>query len=164
MARNEDRFANILRAEVVESAANTITFKEILTGISLGAGVGLLIDQINYYLSDAVVALLTADTDALTVGWTITDTLTELVADDASVIDMMEISTQFVTSGTVYVKSPVIHQFFPPIIRATPRLYLAVQGAALPSALTLQSRMFFRYIDLSTQEYVELVETGLAIG
>ena len=164
MARNEDRFANILMAQVVMSAANTITFKEILTGISLGMGIGMLIDQIDYHVPRATVAELLTTVDTLHIGFTVSDGLVDLSADDRQVIHMTELAQTLTTSGVVQVVSPLSHQFFPPIIRAAPRLFLACNTAGFASAATVQARMYFRYIDLSTQEYLELAETGLVIG
>ena len=57
-----------------------------------------------------------------------------------------------------------MHQFFPPIIRASPRIFLGAETVGFAGAGTFFARMYFRYIDLSTQEYLELAETGLVIG
>ena len=164
MARNEDRFANILMAKVTASSANAITFKEILTGISLGMGIGMLIDQIDYFVPKATVADLVTTSDALRIAFAVSDGLTAFEADDRQVIHMTEIALTLTTSGVVAIKSPLSYQFFPPIIRAAPRLFLGVDSDGLAAAAVVYARMYFRYIDLSSQEYLELAETGLVIG
>ena len=164
MARNEDRFANILMAEVVESGANTLTFKEILTGISLGMGIGMIIDQIDYWPPTNMGAQLVATIDRIRMGFTVSDSITELNADDRSIIHMVEFHSGGAAAVPQIHTNPIPFQFFPPIIRASPRLFLAIEGESIAAAVTAQARMYFRYIDLSTQEYLELAETGLVIG
>ena len=164
MPRSQDRYANIIMAQVTQSAANAITFKEILTGVSLGSGVGILIDQIDYFIDQTALSLLLATADTLKIGWCVSDSLTQLGFDDRSVIHAMGVNTQFTTSGLAYEYSPKVFQFFPPIIRASARLFLCCASASLASAAVVESRMYFRYVDLSTQEYLELAESGLVIG
>ncbi len=164
MARAQDRFANLLMAKVTMSGVDTISFTEILTGVSLGAGIGMLIDQIDYFFDKAANAELVSGSDAARVGWTVSDSLTTLKFDDRSVIHLVEISPVFTTSGFEQEVSPKPFQFFPPIIRAAPRLFLAADTDGFAAAGTFYARMYFRYIELSTQEYLELAETGLVIG
>jgi len=163
MARADDRFANVLPVEVVMSAANTLTFAQVETGVSLGTGIGLLIDQINYYIPFGEVSELLTSADTIKMAWVNSDALTDLVADERRVIDMVELSQTLTTSGVIAHKSPIIHQFFPPLIRATPRMWLACVTAGFAGAATVRSRLFFRYIDLNTQEYLELAESGLSL-
>ena len=164
MPRSQDRFANIAMVSATESGVTTLTYKELLTGVSLGASIGILIDQIDYFIPNTAFNSLVDDGDGLQIAWCVSDTPTALVADDRSIIHMMEMTKELLTSGVAIDLSPKVFQFFPPIIRASPRLYLAVLGVATAAALTVQSRLYFRYIDLTTQEYLELAETGLVLG
>ena len=164
MARSQDRFANIAAVEVVESAQNTLTYAELLTGVSLGAGIGILVDQIDYYLPPGTMDLFDAVADTLEFGWAVSNTPTEINAKDRNFIHTAGVQIGLATQGGWLMQSPLSFQFFPPIIRASPRLYLAVKGLVLGAAATIQSRLYFRYIDLTTQEYLELAETGLVLG
>lgn len=162
----EDRFANMASAKVVQSAANTLTFTELITGISLGTGVGMLIDQIDMIYTKETIALMTSDTDHVEAAWTVSDAPTVLGVNDRRIIDYQQISRHDLgTAGTgILLKQPNIRQFFPPIIVAAPRIYLAMQSAGLASAGTLLSRMYFRYIDLTDKEYLEIAETFILVG
>jgi hypothetical protein len=169
LGRPDDRFANLAGKKIVESAANTLTFGEVDFGIGLGSGVGLLIDQIDYYFDPASNAgVFVANLDAFRVGWCSRDTITTL-ADayaDPSVIHLSTMQQVFTTSGLAYLMMPLVHKFTPPIIVGTNRgkLYLAVQGVSAGGAVTIQSRIYFRYIPLKAQDYLELAEAFNLMG
>lgn len=169
MARgSEDRFSNLASIVVVESAANTLTFVELLTGISLGLGIGMLIDQIDYYPSIATVEDLVATGDRIRMALTTSNAGSNLNVSDNRVIHMAQLMVEPIVgsaaSGGSPFKTPIIHQFFPPMIVAAPRLYGAVQGASLAAAGNITVRLYFRYITLTSQEYLELAETFILVG
>ena len=165
--KREDRFANIASAQVVESAANTLTYQEILTGVSLGSGVGLLIDSIQYAPQQPGIEQLVATGDVLTMGWA-TSASANLWLSDRRVIDVLMMLVEPPIGAAASAGSPLAlpikHEFTPPIIVATPRLFLGVMGASLISAAIVDSRMFFRYQPLTPQEYLELAESTLLVG
>lgn len=167
MAREEDRFANLAGASVTESAANTLTFQEIQFGIGLGAGVALLIDQIDYFINN-LGTLFVADQDQVYMALCARNDLTDLSTEfnNRSVLHLATQMFDFTTSGQSYVQQPWQHQFAPPLIVATNRgsLYLAAQGVSLPSAATVYVRIYFRYIKLKSEEYLELAEAFNLMG
>lgn len=158
----EDRFANVVSAKCVMSAINTITFVEMLTGISLGQGVGMLIDQIDYFPSRASVRELVAGTDHVDMGITTTDDMSVFDYQDRRIIHMMELAS--VGVATEPHLSPYVFQFFPPLIIATPRLYLGMDTTGAAAASTVQIRIYFRYIALTPQQYIELAEAFVLVG
>jgi len=162
-----DRFANIAAALVTESAAGTITFTEVLTGISLGVGVGIIIDEIDYWFDRASIGQLIVNADQLTGGWTVSNDVP--VLSDVEDRRILHITTMNVAvSGTPAsidtVRQPAVYQFFPPIILASPRLYLATVSVGASAAIVLRSRIYFRFVDLSAQEYLEIAETFQLTG
>ena len=161
----EDRFANVAAGEVVMSAANALTFTELLTGVSLGQGVGMLIDQIDYYPTEATAAEMATSADALVMGVTTSNDLTDLDDyKDRRIVHVIRSEIQMTTSGAVYMKWPEVAQFFPPLILAAPRLYLAVDTSAYAAAATVRFRIYFRYVSLTPQQYLELAEAFLLVG
>ena len=141
----QDRFANIASGNVILSAANTITFDEVLTGISLGVGVGII-----------------SDADNLSWGWTTTQDPTDLLdAADRRIIHSMGLTSMIVGAVvSLWVhKQPFVHQFFPPMIFAAPRIFLGASSSGAGAAIQLRSRLYFRFIELSAQEYLEIAET-----
>jgi len=169
MARaHEDRYTNLAAAVVVESAASTITYIELLTGISLGQGIGMLIDQIDYHIDQGVFADLTGADDQLVYGWGTSNSPTSIGVEDRRFIHVARTQKRAVigtaASAAELTHGPLVYQFFPAMIVANPRLYLAVQGISLASPATIGSRLYFRYIPLTDKEYLELAETFILVG
>lgn len=166
--RLEDRYTNLATANVVESAANTITFVELLTGISLGQGTGMLIDQIDYYPTKVSLQLLAANPDTLHFGWFTSNASTGFNATDRRIIHHAVLNAETVigtaASAMSIFRLPLQFKFSPPIIVAAPRLYLGVSGTSLSAAANVESRLYFRYIPLTDKEYLELAETFILVG
>lgn len=164
--RSEDRFSNLASAAVTEAVAATMAYTEVQTGVSLGQGVGILIDQISYIFDTSTLALIIANSDYLQSGWYTSNNNTVFALDQNQQIDMIQLTASVagVATSMQIVESPMVHQFFPPLIVAAPRIYLAIRGVSLASVATVRSRMYFRYIDLTSQEYLELAETFILVG
>ena len=168
MARSQDKFGNLASAEVVESGAGTLTFTELVTGISLGAGKGIIIDQIDYSVAVATRALMTTATDWIAFGWCTSDAVTAatLNINNSRILHFArESRIDMGTAGSgVLVQDPRVYQFFPPLIFASPRIYLYAMGSGLASPGTVRSRIYYRNIDLTDKEYLELAETFVLVG
>jgi len=166
--RPEDRYTNLAAVRVVESAANTITFIEMLTGISLGQGIGMLIDQIEYHVAQAGIEALNTTGDFLSFGWFTSNAPTNFRLTDRRLIHAAVLNKGGVigtpASAQELVIQPLVYQFFPAMIIAAPRLFLAVEGTSLATPVTLDSRIYFRYIELTDKEYLELAETFILVG
>lgn len=162
-----DQYANIARATVTQSGNNVETFSELLTGISLGQGMGMVIDQIDYYPTGPSLELLLAAGDSLTYGWTTSDTPTSLGAGNRTTLHIMShtlgpiIGTPASAGGLVTL--PFSFPFNPAIIIAAPRLFIGINSASLAGVGQVQSRFFFRYRKLSAQQYLELAETFVLV-
>lgn len=165
MARSSDKYANIASASTVIDNA-TYTFTELLTGISLGQGMGIVIDQIDYTRTITALADLDNDSDYVQYGWTTSNTLTSLAVTTRGVIHSeMLARIDAGTAGDSHIlQEPHVAQFFPPLIVAAPRLFLATYGGGTVSEGNIQSRIYFRYISLTSQEYLELAETFVLVG
>lgn len=172
MARKtiSDRFANIASATVIESAANTLTFQEVQFGVSIGQRRGLIIDQIDYFIQPATVAgNWIATGDVTNIGWVTRNDVASLVDNfnDNRVLHMMSIQQHILsaTSGNFFV-NPWTHQFFPPLIVA-PRagsMFLAIESVSNPNVVGAQSRIYFRFVDLDKEDYLELAEAFDLVG
>lgn len=166
--RPEDRYANLASATATETAAGTLTYAEVATGISLGQGIGLLIDQINYLVNVSTLEDLVATGDVVQMGWFSSKVPSSFSFNDRRIIDMAQlhvappIGTPASAGGPF--KQPIVHQFFPSLIIAAPRLYLGIQGVSLTGVATVTARLYFRYIELTTKEYLELAETFTLVG
>lgn len=166
--RPEDRYTNLASASVTESAVGTMTFSELVTGISLGQGMGILIDQIDYTFNRATMDLLVAASDEIGAGWFTSNAVTTLNINDRRNIHALRFYAQPTigtpAGGGALSMMPVVHQFFPPLIIAAPRIYFGIRSANIASPALCESRIYFRYIELSSQEYLELAETFILVG
>jgi len=164
MAIMDDRFQNILSAEVTTSAANVLTFAEVQTGASLGMRLGLVIDSIDMYPAQAVLAEMTTAGDRILMAWCTSDQVTDLEDEaDSRVLDVIRISRlDFGTAASAQLVTVPLHrEFSPPRIMASPKLFIAFNTFGLASVGILRSRLAFRFISLSAQEYLEIAETFL---
>ena len=167
MGAREDRFANVAATTLTLSAANTLTFQEMLTGISLGQGVGMLIDEIDYSMSRTSLLELVADSDNVDIALTASDDIPSISdMGDRRIIHNFSLHSIMVGAvvGLNHVKMPFVHQFFPPLIIAAPRVFLAGVTAGAAAASVFQIRFYFRYISLTPQQYLELAEAFVLTG
>lgn len=164
MALTDDRFANILHAEVTHSAANTITFTEVQTGASLGMRLGLIVDTMFFYPIPSTIALMTASNDRISMAWCTSDQVTDLQDEADSrilhVMHMVRHDMGTAAAAQLYI-TPLVAEFNPPLIMASPKLFLCSDSNGLASVGTVRARLGFRFISLSPQEYLEIAETFL---
>ena len=164
----EDRFANLAAASVVEVTPGTLAYQELLTGISIGAGIGMLIDQFSYSFGSVTIANLVASGDLVQAGWFTSKEPTSFDFNDRRLIDMIsyfnEPTIGTAASGGTPFKQPASNMFSPPMVIASPRLFLGILGISLAVVAEVTSRIYFRYQPLTNQEYLELAETFVLVG
>ncbi len=161
MAAREDRYPNIASISVVESAANTLTFKRLETGGVLFERRAFLIHQIHYALSAAAIV---AAADSVKMGLATNSTITSIDWDDPNVLDwvtMRRLDMGTAASGQLYI-TPWVRDFatLPGgglLVPSFP-LYGFVEGDSVASAQTSKMRIYFTVKELSPVEYIELVE------
>lgn len=162
--RNNDKYANILSAEVTVAAGDT-AFTEVNLGVSLGQGMGVLIDQIDYDVSVGALDDMQTDSDTLQLAWTTTNADDSLTITKKHVIDQFNLT--YLGIGTPgngeFIEKPWVRKFDPPIIVAAPKIYLAVATGGV-TAGGCYSRIYYRFIDLSAQEYLEIAESFILVG
>jgi len=158
-----DEYANVASAYVTLSGA-TIVYNELQTGISLGQGQAIIIDKIEYDPTSAEMTRI-ADTEELRFGWSVTNALDTINLTKKGIVDLMLFKRwdDGAAAQANYEVLPFHKEFSPPLIVASPRIYLFGQGVAGSSGSVL-SRMYFRYVKLSTQKYLELAEAFLLVG
>lgn len=163
----QDQFPNIVAATVTPASAGAITFTEILTGVSLGQGIGMLIDRMEWQPSQNTLQDLDNDGDDITVAIVTVNTLTALnVITDRRIICYDSITR--IDAGTaanaLVLRTPFVRDFQPPLILAAPRLYVAMDATGAAVAGSVSFRVYFRYIKLTPQEYIELAEAFVLLG
>jgi len=168
LKRPDDRFANIVNGAVTESAAVTFTTGPAMDfGIGLGTGMGLLIDSISYYVDPGV--LMNLGGEAMRFGIAVRDDLTTM-ADALAQQAIIHAATLGViyekTSGGTAFPFPLEYKFTPPLITVgnRGRLFPIIHSSGLTTAVTMQCRIYFRYIPLKGEDYLELAESFNLVG
>lgn len=155
-----DMYANVMNASVVTNGAAYVN-TEIQTGASLQDKRGILIDEIDYtYDPDMVVDLIAGGAgDYARAGWGVQE-------DQQGYNNNRVIHEFFVhkwTEGTPasssLIHAPFTFRFTPPLIVAAQKLYFTTICSAAIAATTFFSRVYFRYVALKTEEYLEIAES-----
>lgn len=159
-----DKFANIAALSIAESAANTLTFKKVETGVSMNEKIAWIINCIEFFFAPSMTDF--ADTgDYLDVALTVSNTVASLSnLLDPQVLVMQRLLKQEdgapATAFMMY--QPVIRDLSTipggGIILPPNPLYIAAKGSGLASATTTFMRLYYTTLILSVDEYWELVE------
>lgn len=163
MAKQTDKFANKFYGQVVESAANTLTFAEIPTNVDVFSKKAWILHKLEWYFSAAQRILLATTADIIQAALCSSDKLSSLDLSSAGVIDLMEISMQGVpANGLMQFLAPIERDFSKlpggGLIISPRPLYLAIKGTDLAAAVTVAARGYFTAVDLNADEYLELVD------
>lgn len=169
MARETDKFANVLVGKCTTAGA-TVVNNEITTGISLGEGYGILIDQIDYILTSTVYADFAAGAagDALSMGWFVQSpsAAADFAYDNSRMLHRsMVYRTDYGAAASGFlIKDPYEYKYDPPLIMASPKIIFSCSGSAAISGGDCFSRLYFRYIKLTQSEYLELAEAFVLLS
>lgn len=160
-AGDTDRWASIATVQTTESAAGTITFSSINTGVGLATKRGLLIDELQFFVGLTDLNLILAETDAIDMGLTVSNGVDDLSDfTDRRILQNLTLSRAdhgTAASGEL-VQMPIIQQFFPALITAEQTLYFGVKGISLAAVFTAKLRILFRYIELSDRDVLEIAQ------
>lgn len=162
-----DKYVNQAVIEATESAANTLTFKKLETGISLFEKVAWLIERVEYFFSDYG---LLGTTDSVTFALTTTDQMASLSLKNAAVIDYMNILdlNDGAPATSFRIIQPTTKDFSQMsggglLVPPNP-FYLGIVGVGLASPATVTAKIFYTTVQLTPDEYWELVESRRIIS
>ncbi len=166
----KDQFANMGLISCVESAANTLTFKKLETGIAMFEKVAWVINRIEYYITNTLASQFNGDGDSIAFALTATDQMTSMELSNAAVIDWNEVLRQdWGTAGNadLYIK-PIVKDFnqMPGggIIVTPNPIYLGVKGTGLVAVATVKARFWYSTLEMAPDQYWELVEARRIIS
>jgi hypothetical protein len=85
---------------------------------------------------------------------------------DQRIIDNVDIHGVIVGAvvSMVQAKVPIASAFNPPLILASPRIFVGVDTAGFAAAAVVRFRIFFRYIRLTDNQYLEIAETFIQLN
>jgi len=160
---SKDKYANKFYGKVTESAANTLTFAEIQTNVSVFDKMAWVLHRLEFYIPKASFDLVTNTADVLDVALTGSENISSLELDNPAVIDRFHLFMKEATSvGFQFFQQPIIRDFnnMPGggLIVSPRPLFLAAEGVSLASPATVEVRGYFTTVALSADEYLELVD------
>jgi len=161
----KDIFANIAYGSAIETAAGTMAYGEITSGIAMFEKKAWLISRVEYSFGIGKLALLVAEADYIQAGITVSNKLTGFDLSDPALIDSVSIGElDFGTpANAVLPREPWVNDYSGlqggGILIAPNPIYVAIFGYSLAAVAYVEARIYFTYVDLKPEEYWELVES-----
>jgi len=160
----KDQFANFAVISVTETAANTLTFKKLETGISLMDKVAWVINRVEYLVEEFNATVFNATGDFALYGLSVSNSFSNVAVSETTILDYNRSSRiDFGTAANAFFKhEPIVRDYssmpnggilVPPV-----PLYLFAQGESLTAALRVTARLYYTTLSLSVDQYWELVE------
>jgi len=166
--KKADLYVNQAVITVTETAANTLTFKKLETGISLFEKVAWLIERVEYFFSSY--SLLVASADAACMALATTDQMSSMALTNAAILDLYYL-LRFdlgAAANAELLHLPMVKDFSQMsgggILVAPNPIYLGIQGTSVASAMSVTAKIFYTTVPLSPDEYWELVESRRIIS
>jgi len=162
-----DQFQSLATISATEAVAGTLLFQELQTGIGFGSQRGMLIDKIQFYIAMTFVNLILDESDRIVCAITLSNGITDIENfTDRRIIDNYALGeSNFGTPASAqHVEQPITHDFGHGLPLAESSLYLAIVGVSLASAITVRTRIFFRYIDLTDRAILEIAQNFQLVG
>jgi len=158
-----DTFCNKFYATVTESVVNTLTFKEIMTNVSIFDKAAWIVQRLEWYFDVASVAQLTTAAKLIQVALTATDKTTSLGLDNPSVIDNFQLSVLYQSAvGQQLYSMPFTRDFTNlsggGLIIAPRPLFIGLKGTGLATAAVCSLRGYFTSLSLTSDNYFELID------
>ena len=160
-----DLYANIITFDITQSAANVLTFDTVETNVGIDSsrrsGVAILVDEINYYIAAPAITEMTSVSDELIMGITISSGVTDLAdMTDRRILDQVSLlRADFGTAAAAQIiQFPIQKQFFPPLIMAERQIHFGLASGGLASAARARCRIFYRSVQITAEQFVEIAE------
>jgi hypothetical protein len=165
-----DQFANQAIVSVLESAANTLTFKKLETGISIADKVAWILSRIEYFVSGMDAADFNGDADTLEFGLSVSAAFTTAALTETSVLDYNNVARRDIGTAAsgFFLYLPWVKDFsslpgggilVPPV-----PLYVFAKGTGLANAKTVVARLWYTNLSMTVDQYWELVEARRIIS
>ena len=165
MAKSKDVYSQLGYLNIVESAANTLTFGGLSVFSNVLGQKGMLINRVEYLPTAASVGLVIADGDELNFGLSGTDNFTATPElDDPQTYDRnyFRLEASGVPASAIMYYMPMVKSFSDlpggGLLIPADRLYGWVEGGNLASNVTMRIRFWYQIFEMSAPEYLELAQ------
>ncbi len=159
-----DNYASKAIFQLVESAGSTLTFDKLETGLSVYDKIGWVISRVETRLSAGTMALFNGTGDNLTVALVSTNSLTSLSDSNPAVYSLRNfVRIDFGTAASASITSGSFVDDYTGLpgggLLVLPNpLYGGIVGSGLSGAASLNMTVFFQAVNLSDQDYFNLVQ------
>jgi len=159
-----DNFVSQAVFNVTESAANTLTFEKLETGLSVYDKIGWVLARIEFKPLAGTWALFNGSGDLLSMAITITNSLTALADDNPAVLVkkvMLRTDLGVAATGAFEDTSFVYDYSTLPgggLLTLPNPLYFGILGSGLTGPSTVVCRLYFQAIPLADSDYFNLVQ------
>lgn len=162
-------YATNLNVTLTESAANTLTFEKVESGMSIYDRVGWVLNRVEWMVAIASMNLILDQSDGITCGVATSNSMSSVSDTDPNILFRTRISQ--VDNGTPatseLVVSPIVQDFsgMPGggILVLPNPLYVFVLGQSLASAVTVSMRAWFTSVELSDDDYFLLAQVRMLL-
>jgi len=159
-----DFFANIAYLEVVESAANTLTFAQLQLATTLmSEKMALIIHRLEYYFVD--LASFNSTGDFLQIALTVSNTITSLTdMSQPEILTFNRIARLDLGAAATgrLIMQPYEKDFTSlpggGILVPADRMYLGIQGSGMAAACTARMRLYYTVKALTKEDFWDLIE------
>lgn len=162
--RNQDKYPQLARASVTMSAANTLTFNQLNTGIGVQDRLAWIIHSLEYYPSVGTMGEMTADGDYIELALSSTNGLTSLATGRAQLFDLFRIlvTHEGTAADSHYHKFPILRDFsYLPgggLLIPANNVYFGMTSNGLASAGVMEVRIRYSQVQLKDADFWELVQ------
>ena len=163
--KQTDMFANRAYGSVTETAANTLTFNEIQTGVAIFEKIAWVIHAIDYHVPVAAWNELSGDDDEVIMGLCVSNQITSTALNQMAIVHQLRVGSMASgTVGNLETRDLIRRSEFSSwpggglIIPPSP-LFAFAQGASLAAAVSVDLLIYYTHMALKADEYWELVES-----
>jgi hypothetical protein len=164
-----DRFANIAAINAIEAVAGTVAYVKFNFPFSIMDKIGLIINRIEYWPYN--LSQLNTSTDTLTAALIAASTILDISNQaDPAILDSFRIIRNDLgaaATGTLE-RLPIIKDFSSlpggGILAAPSPLAVAIQGIGAGGVVGCWVKVFYTYMEMTTDEYWEMVESRRIIS
>jgi hypothetical protein len=158
-----DKYSNLAVVSVVESAANTLTFKKLETGMSLLDKAAWVVNRLEYLISPAYASNWSANGSRLDFGLALGNGFAAPAFDEVAIVDYNSRLLSWFTSVGFHLDNfPILKDFSAlpggGLLLPPNPLYIFAKGLTLTAAGTVTVRIWYQVVKLSASDYWELVE------
>lgn len=168
MASNpKQTWPNIGYMRVQQLVVDNLEYKklDIANPLTMGAAkLGLVLHRLEYWYPRTVIAALGGVGEFIYGGVGVANTMTAPGPDDAEVVDMFEMDADILGAvvSKQFVMQPIVHDYsLVPgggLLVPADRLFLFAMSGGLAATLVLECRFYYTPVELSAEDYWQLVE------